>query len=56
MKFLRKLVTYVVRIYIVFAIIFTYWYIYDRGVDDGYWEHEGEENAYGCEVITGSLV
>jgi len=26
-------------------------YAYDTGVEKGWWEHEAEENAYGCEVI-----
>ena len=34
------------------VIIYTN-YVYDKGVDDGYWEHEGEENAYSCEVFSG---
>ena len=25
---------------------------YQAGAEDGYWEHEAEENAYFCEVFT----
>ena len=24
---------------------------YQHGSEDGYWEHEAEENAYSCEVL-----
>jgi hypothetical protein len=26
-------------------------YVYFMGVEDGYWEHEAEENVYVCEVM-----
>lgn len=48
---MKKLATFFIRVYILACVIFTYWYIYDRGVEDGYWEHESEENIYGCQVI-----
>lgn len=31
---------------------FTCHYAYKTGVEDGYWEHEGEENIYNCQVVT----
>ena len=31
---------------------FTIHYAYNNGVEDGYWEHEGEENIYNCQVMT----
>ena len=26
---------------------------YKSGVEDGYWEHEAEENVYNCRVFNG---
>lgn len=31
-------------------VIMWTWLVYDKGVEDGYWEHEGEENSYSCRV------
>jgi len=45
----------ILKFYLYWLILFSYavtaYLSYEAGVDDGYWEHEGEENAYGCEVI-----
>lgn len=39
------------RVFLVILVLLSYAYVYSVGVDDGYWEHEGEENVYACEVI-----
>ena len=39
------------RVFILIAIALSYVYVYKTGVEDGYWEHEAEENIYKCEVI-----
>ena len=49
MKMERKDVVILVLIVFVWAI--TIRESYKTGVDDGYWEHEGEENVYACRTF-----
>lgn len=50
MKLDRRDIVIVILILFVWAI--TIRESYKTGVDDGYWEHETEENAYACMVFS----
>ena len=50
MKMERKDVVILVLILFVWAMTVRESYV--AGVDDGYWEHEAEENVYACRTFT----
>lgn len=33
----------------------TLFFAYRTGADAGYWEHEAEENVYGCQVLNAGV-
>ncbi len=45
------MIKFLERVFALICIIVSYAFVYAQGVDAGYWEHEAEENAYGCDII-----
>ena len=44
---------FVILLLIVFVWAITIRESYKTGVDNGYWEHEAEENSYVCQAFNG---
>ncbi len=52
-KSVVELESWLVMTFVVCLMGLTAALAYHIGVEDGYWEHEAEENVYGCQVYYG---
>lgn len=48
----KGLVRFLEHVFLVAAVAASYLFVYAQGIERGYWEHEGEENVYECEVLS----